>query len=72
MELALRKQKILAAVIERYIATGEPIGSKSLQSADGLEVSSATIRNELADLTAKGFQDVFPPNTATATTSTTL
>ena len=55
MELALRKQKILAAVIERYIATGEPIGSKSLQSADGLEVSSATIRNELADLTAKGF-----------------
>ena len=55
MDIALRKQKILAAVIERYIATGEPIGSKSLLSADGLEVSSATIRNELADLTAKGF-----------------
>ena len=55
MKLALRKQKILAAVIEHYIATGEPIGSKSLQNTEGLEVSSATIRNELADLTAKGF-----------------
>ncbi|MBQ7504535.1 MAG: heat-inducible transcription repressor HrcA [Ruminococcus sp.] len=55
MKLAQRKQKILAAVIEHYIATGEPIGSKSLQNTEGLEVSSATIRNELADLTVKGF-----------------
>ncbi|MCR5653346.1 MAG: heat-inducible transcriptional repressor HrcA [Ruminococcus sp.] len=55
MKLALRKQKILAAVIEHYIATGEPIGSKSLQNTEGLDVSSATIRNELADLTVKGF-----------------
>ena len=55
MKLAQRKQKILAAVIEHYIATGEPIGSKSLQNTEGLDVSSATIRNELADLTAKGF-----------------
>ena len=55
MSIAVRKQKILAAVIENYIATGEPIGSKSLQSTDGLDVSSATIRNELADLTAHGF-----------------
>lgn len=55
MKIALRKQKILAAVIEHYIATGEPIGSKSLQNTEGLDVSSATIRNELADLTVKGF-----------------
>lgn len=55
MDIALRKQKILAAVIENYIATGEPIGSKSLQQMDGFNVSSATIRNELADLTARGF-----------------
>lgn len=55
MKIALRKQKILAAVIENYIATGEPIGSKSLQNTEGLDVSSATIRNELADLTVKGF-----------------
>lgn len=55
MKLALRKQKILAAVIEHYIATGEPIGSKTLQNTGELDVSSATIRNELADLTVKGF-----------------
>jgi heat-inducible transcriptional repressor len=54
MTIATRKQKILAAVIENYIACGEPIGSKSLMNED-LNVSSATIRNELADLTAKGF-----------------
>ncbi len=54
MTIAPRKQKILAAVIENYIACGEPIGSKSLMNED-LNVSSATIRNELADLTAKGF-----------------
>ncbi len=55
MTIAARKQKILAAVIENYIATGEPIGSKLLQNAGDLNVSSATIRNELADLTVKGF-----------------
>lgn len=55
MTIANRKQKILAAVIENYIACGEPIGSKSLMSEEGLNVSSATIRNELADLTEKGF-----------------
>ena len=55
MTIALRKQKILAAVVEHYIASGEPVGSKLLQNTDGLDVSSATIRNELADLTVKGF-----------------
>ena len=55
MTIAPRKQKILAAVIENYIACGEPIGSKSLMNSGQLNVSSATIRNELADLTEKGF-----------------
>lgn len=55
MELATRKQQILAAVIENYIATGEPIGSKTLMNNEGLSVSSATIRNELSDLTSLGF-----------------
>lgn len=55
MSVAPRRQKILAAVIENYITTGEPIGSKALQSMDGFDVSSATIRNELAALTAQGF-----------------
>lgn len=54
MELDLRKQKLLAAVINHYVRTGEPIGSKALQNTDGLSVSSATIRNELSNLTALG------------------
>ena len=55
MELAERKKKILSAVIESYINTGEPIGSKALINETGLEVSSATVRNDLADLTNKGY-----------------
>ncbi len=55
MKIALRKQQILAAVIESYIQTGEPIGSKTLQNTQGFNISSATIRNELADLTSLGF-----------------
>lgn len=55
MEIAARKKQILTAVIESYIATGEPIGSKALERMEDFSVSSATIRNELADLTNKGF-----------------
>ena len=55
MELTERKKKILRAVVERYIQTAEPIGSKALQEITGLNVSSATIRNELADLTELGY-----------------
>lgn len=55
MELAARKQKILTAVIENYISTGEPVGSKTLIEAAGLDVSSATVRNEMVDLTSKGY-----------------
>lgn len=54
MELAARKQKILSAIIESYISTGEPVGSKSLINEAGLDVSSATVRNEMADLTNRG------------------
>lgn len=55
MELSSRKEKILEAVVECYIASGEPIGSKALLTETGLSVSSATVRNELADLAAKGY-----------------
>lgn len=55
MELAARKQKILSAVIESYISTGEPVGSKTLISETGLDVSSATVRNDMADLTNRGY-----------------
>lgn len=55
MELALRKQKILSAIVENYIHTGEPVGSKALINEAKLDVSSATVRNEMADLTNRGY-----------------
>jgi heat-inducible transcriptional repressor len=55
MELSARKKKILAVVVEEYIRTAEPVGSKAIAGTAGLEVSSATIRNELAELTNLGY-----------------
>lgn len=55
MELAARKKQILSAIIESYINTGEPVGSKTLIAQAGLDVSSATVRNEMADLTTRGY-----------------
>ena len=55
MELSERKKKILAAVVEEYIKTAEPVGSKILAENAGLGCSSATIRNELAELVNQGF-----------------
>ena len=54
MELTERKKRILRAIVETYIATAEPVGSKAVVKASGLEVSTATIRNEMADLTDLG------------------
>lgn len=54
MELSERKKKILRAVIEQYISTAEPVGSKALVENGGLKVSSATIRNEMAELETMG------------------
>lgn len=54
MELSERKQKILGAVVELYIRTGEPVGSKSLLGELDMSVSSATVRNEMAELAALG------------------
>lgn len=55
MEISPRKKKILAAVVELYIETAEPVGSKVLAQKAGLGCSSATIRNELAELSAMGY-----------------
>lgn len=55
MELTERKKKILAAVVDKYIDTAEPVGSKYLAEEAGLGCSSATIRNELAELVNLGF-----------------
>ncbi|WBY63876.1 MAG: Heat-inducible transcription repressor HrcA [Thermocaproicibacter melissae] len=54
MELSERKRKILAAVVELYIATGEPVGSKSLCDTLNFRVSPATVRNEMSELSSMG------------------
>ena len=55
MELSLRKREILKEVIDAFIATGEPVGSKAVMQKLKTPCSSATIRNEMADLTAMGY-----------------
>ena len=54
MSLSERKKKILACVVESYISDGEAVGSKTLQSFLDFSVSSATIRNEMANLENEG------------------
>jgi heat-inducible transcriptional repressor len=54
MELSARKREILRRVVEEYVATGQPVGSKSIVERTGLEVSSSTVRNELSELEAIG------------------
>lgn len=54
-ELSERKKQILSAVIEQYIKTGEPVGSKGLIAATGMTVSSATVRNEMNELDSLGY-----------------
>ena len=55
MAISERKKKILAAVVDAYIQTAEPVGSKAIAQNAGLGCSSATIRNELAELVAMGY-----------------
>ncbi len=54
MEMDSRKQKILEAVVLDYIETAEPVGSRTISKKYNLGVSSATIRNEMADLEEMG------------------
>lgn len=54
-ELSGRKKAILKAVVESYIENGDPVGSKSLQMLPGMKCSSATIRNEMAELEDMGY-----------------
>ena len=50
-----RAQILLKTLIERYIAEGQPIGSRTLSKYSGLDLSPATIRNVMADLEELGF-----------------
>lgn len=54
MELSERKKQILRTIVESYIETAEPIGSKAIAEKAGLSCSSATIRNEMAELEKMG------------------
>ncbi len=54
MELQGRKLKILQAIIRNYLETGEPVGSRTISKYADLNLSSATIRNEMADLEEMG------------------
>src|SRR5438067_12087460 len=60
--LSERAQNLLKVLIERYIAEGEPVGSRALSRFSTLELSSATIRNVMADLEEMGF--VTSPHTS--------
>ena len=55
MELDDRKVKILKAIIKNYLETGEPVGSRTISKYADLKLSSATIRNEMADLEELGY-----------------
>jgi heat-inducible transcriptional repressor len=54
-ELSSRKASVLHAVVEAYVATGEPVGSETIVDRASLGVSSATIRNEMASLEELGY-----------------
>ena len=55
MELSDRKKKILRAIVDLYIRTAEPVASKTIAQMPDMDFSSATIRNEMADLTTLGY-----------------
>ena len=55
MDVDARKLRILQAIVEDYILSNTPVGSRTLSKTCGLGVSSATIRNEMADLTEMGY-----------------
>ena len=52
-----RKKKVLQAIVEEYVNTAEPVSSNALTKNHGLDYSSATIRNEMADLEKSGYLD---------------
>ncbi len=55
MELTERKKKVLRSVVDLYIRTAEPVGSKAITELPDMNFSSATIRNEMAELTTMGY-----------------
>ena len=62
MQLTERKMAILNAIVRNYLATGEPVGSRTISKEQNLNLSSATIRNEMADLEEMGL--IMQPHTS--------
>ncbi len=62
VELDERKFKILKAIVRNYLETGEPVGSRTISKYTDLNLSSATIRNEMADLEELGY--IIQPHTS--------
>ncbi len=62
MDLDERKGKILQAIIRNYLETGEPVGSRTISKYTDINLSSATIRNEMADLEELGY--ILQPHTS--------
>ena len=62
MELDNRKMTILRAIIQNYLETGEPVGSRTISKYTDLNLSSATIRNEMSDLEEMGY--IVQPHTS--------
>lgn len=62
MELDERKKRILQAIIRNYMETGEPVGSRTISKYSDLNLSSATIRNEMSDLEEMGY--IVQPHTS--------
>ena len=61
-ELSERQIKILKVIIRTYMETGEPVGSRTISKASDLNLSSATIRNEMSDLEEMGY--ILQPHTS--------
>lgn len=62
MDMDERKLKILQAIIQNYMETGEPVGSRTISKYTDLNLSSATIRNEMSDLEDMGY--ILQPHTS--------
>ena len=62
LQLSERKIKILQAIIRNYLETGEPVGSRTISKYTDLNLSSATIRNEMSDLEEMGY--IVQPHTS--------
>ncbi len=70
MDLNERKKRILKSIVDTYISSGEPVGSKYLSGAMGLDISSATIRNEMSELESLGLLE--QPHTSAGRVPSTL